>query len=856
MATVYQEAVRHQDWCPIQSQDCWTELPDANWNPLQRRLLDSLPGERMQPRAFALAGIDIPRRLKPRPTMRVGADVVTNPLAFLMTPPSSAPSKARIGLFHAGGREAEIEEVFRRILATGAPLDQVEIACASDAHIALVWEKALRHNWPVTLGTGIPATFTRPGRALIGLCDWIETDFAAGHFRRLLQSGDISVEEQEGFTAGQAARALARAEAGWGRATYVLAFTRLVKSYEARAAEADASDDDRAYATERAEQAKNVRAWLASLVDSIPAPAKDGTVGLQAVVNAVLAFLEHRTARNNALDHRAGAALAEYIGELRALGDFSCGLPEALRFVRERVQSLTVAPERPRPGHLYACSLSQSGYAGRPHLFIVGLEEGRVFAGSTEDPVLLDEERARVSEDLKRSTDRIDEAVYGVLSRLAVSGAHATFSYSCRDTREFRETFASWLMLQAYRLQQGNEALSYQEMKIALGEPKSAVPADRDAGLSASAWWLRSIAGTGEDGASVVDAAFPNVARGRLAEGQRDGATFTEFDGYVPEAGPALDPCAPGNVYSVTELEKAAECPFRFFLKRGLGLRPVDERERDRDVWIDPLTRGSELHDVYAAFLRKVRDEKRRPTLKDADWLLKYAQDRLAQLDEEMPAPTPEILERETKDFLDDVQLFLEAEVEDGATTAVGLEVSFGRPLDGDKEPLARSEPVAISLGNGMTLKIAGRIDRINEVGAATFEVLDYKTGGYWRDSWKGVFAEGRRLQHALYGLAALELLKTRHKKPKVRGGVYYFSSHKGRGERVRIEAPALASVGAVLADLREVMTSGHFTRTKDQDDCTYCDFVAACSDRANAQAEIKLADAKGDAFRRLAEHA
>jgi hypothetical protein len=46
--------------------------------------------------------------------------------------------------------------------------------------------------------------------------------------------------------------------------------------------------------------------------------------------------------------------------------------------------------------------------------------------------VLLDEERTRVSEDLKRSTDRIDEAVYGVLSRLAVSGApHATFSCSC-----------------------------------------------------------------------------------------------------------------------------------------------------------------------------------------------------------------------------------------------------------------------------------------------------------------------------------------------------------------------------------------------------------------------------------------
>ena len=50
-------------------------------------------------------------------------------------------------------------------------------------------------------------------------------------------------------------------------------------------------------------------------------------------------------------------------------------LSHALRFVRERVQSLTVAPERPRPGHLYACTLSQAAYAGRPHTFIVGLED-------------------------------------------------------------------------------------------------------------------------------------------------------------------------------------------------------------------------------------------------------------------------------------------------------------------------------------------------------------------------------------------------------------------------------------------------------------------------------------------------
>jgi ATP-dependent helicase/nuclease subunit B len=857
MAAVYQEAMRHTEWCPIQPQDCWTELPDANWSPLQRALLDSLPGERIAPRSFELPGVSLPRRLTSLRTERLQPSPGANALAFLMTPgvvAASAPLPV-IQLFHAGGREAEIEEVFRRILGSGVALDRVEIACASDAHLALVWEKALRHGWPVTIGAGIPAAFTRPGRALLGLCDWIETDFSAGHLRRLLQSGDMSVHEHEGFTAGQVARVLARAEAGWGRATYGLALERLRKSYEARAADAAESEADRTAAQERAVQAARVRSWITGLVASVPAPGPDGTVSLQAVVAGALDFLQRNTARGSALDHRAAAALQEHIGDLRALGAFSCALPQALRFIRERVQSLAVAPDRARPGHLHATHLSRAGYAGRSLLFIVGLEEGRVFSSSTEDAALLDAERQAISPDLRLSSDRVDEAVYAVLSRLAVSGAALTFSYSCRDTREFRETYASWLMLQAYRLQRGDDTLSYPEMKAALGEPRSAVPADRDAALSSSGWWLRGVVGTGDEGTAALASAFPEAARGRAAEERRATPDFTEFDGSVPAAGEVLDPCAPGNIYSVTELERVAECPFRFLLKRGLGIRPVDERERDRDVWLDPLTRGSELHDIYAALLRRTRDEHRRPREEDRAWLLSLARWRLARLHEEMPAATFEILERETRDFLADVELFLDAEVENGRSRAVGLEVSFGRVLNGDEDPLARPEPVGVALGRGLTLRIAGRIDRIDEVAPATFEVIDYKTGGYWPDKWKGVFAGGSRLQHALYGLAAVELLRARCDEPRVTAGVYYFSSHKGRRERVTISAPSPASISAVLGDLRAVIVSGQFTRTSDEDNCRYCDYAAACGDETNRQARDKATDARLQAFARLAAH-
>ena len=322
---------------------------------------------------------------------------------------------------------------------------------------------------------------------------------------------------------------------------------------------------------------------------------------------------------------------------------------------------------------------------------------------------------------------------------------------------------------------------------------------------------------------------------------------------------PKRDRCSilvhPKPSYSVTELEKAAECPFRFFLKRGLGVRPVDERERDKDIWLDPLTRGSELHELYAALLRRARDENRRANKEDGAWLIALAQDRLRKLNEEMPAATVEILERESKDFLADVELFLEAESDDSTSTPIGFEVSFGRPLDDDNEPLARPEAVEIDLGNGITFRIAGRIDRIDKVGPASFEVLDYKTGGFWRDNWQGSFSGGRRLQHALYGLAAVELLKARYKNPKVTAGVYYFSSHKGRQERVTIPAPAKAAIAAVLGDLRDLIIKGQFIRTPDEGNCRFCDYVAACGGEANRQAGEKLPDSKLEAYRRLAAH-
>ncbi len=318
--------------------------------------------------------------------------------------------------------------------------------CASPGYDTLIWEKALRLEWPATLGTGLPIECTRPGRALLGFCEWIESDFVASNLRRLLESGDIRFHDIDDLTPGQAARLLVKSEAGWGRGSYGLALGKLKRSYERAAANPDLTVEIREATALKATRTARLLDWINSVLVSVPQAGKDGNVMLSDAVSAALGFLDSAAATASAVDNLAASSLREAVGELRSLGTFSCSLPTAfdssanapvrlrslgtfscslptaLRFIRERAEGQTIGADRARPGHLHVSSLRQFGYAARPVAFVVGLEEGRVFPSAVEDPVLLDAERAGISDTLQQSTDRIDEAVWSVLSRLAAFG--------------------------------------------------------------------------------------------------------------------------------------------------------------------------------------------------------------------------------------------------------------------------------------------------------------------------------------------------------------------------------------------------------------------------------------------------
>lgn len=871
-AEIYRTALAHIAECRVRPEDLVIDLLDTVWPPLVRRFLDALPGEHRARRVAALPGLPLPRRLAASPREE---QPTASPLARLMAPPDQqqhAP-KADLAFFRAGGPEAEIEEVFRRILhAAGGKrrLDEVEVACASSAYAPLLWQKAERYGWPVTLDAGLPGTVTRPVRALLAWCDWIESGFTASRLRRMLASGDVRVDITDGPGSGQAARLLRRAAPTWGRGTYAIALDALAVTERDKARDPERDDAERERHAAQAASAERLRDWIGGLLAPIP-DTTTGSVPVQALVAAALDFAERAAATANGLDGHAAKAVIAPIKELRLLGDIACTTTTALNMIRAALDAVRVAAGRPRPGHLHVSTLARAGLAGRPLTFVVGLQEGEVFPAPFEDPVLLDAERERTHGALALSSDRTAELVHGVASRMAGlphAAADRTpavcFSYSCEDLRDSRQTFAASLMLQAFRLTRPGENVTFTDLKAAAGEPVSQVPAGPETALGDAGWWLANLKHAPKAGLRRVHEAFPDRKRGMEADAARASDLLTEFDGLAPSAGAALDPRQSGRPISPTSLEKLAGCPFQYFLKSGLGLEPIDEDEQDLDAWLDALTRGSLLHDLFAQMMRHLRAEKEQPDpARHLPWLKARADAALATLRAGMPPPSEEVFNRERDNVYRDLDVFLIAEQKTAAdgVTPVGFEVGFAAYGEVGDEPLSQAGPVELRLP-GARFRLNGRIDRIDRLRDGAYQVVDYKTGSFYRPAYQGVFQHGRLLQHALYAVAGESLLRAKlDNASKVTSGRYSFPSARGAGQSRLIDRPPDRHVGRVVATVLDIAAAGAFmarTDAKDKKACEYCDFSDMCGGLpVVAQAAAKLDNMSNKAlqpWRRLQE--
>ncbi len=807
----------------------------------QRRLILPAEGVRglSRPRGFYFQ----PER---RPEKKPGGDPAAESLLSWLFDPENAPSSSgrepdpaagNLEIFQAYGAACEVKEVFRRLKKEGIPLDKAAL-CYTNGEVYLPLIFTLSSAWriPATFADGVPVRFTRPGKLFFGLLDWTEENFAVPALYRLFTEGSLQVSSGAAL-----ARLLRRAGIGWGRERYLPALEALQRGLQTEADEAEAEEREglSAHLLKQRKQALELKQLVTFFLEGIPTTDEDECVDFARLCGGLAGILQDCAAKANSWDRAAGEALRDGLAEASRSLRGELPLRAAVKRLKARLEGLRIGASGPEPGCLHAASLRQGEWSFRPHTFLLGLDDGHFPGRGLQDPVLLDGEREALSSNLPAMSALPEQNVYRLARFLASRRDRVTLSFPSFNPAEGRASFPAAALLQAYRLESGNPGADYSAFAASLERPAAYFPSDPRHALSPEEWWGSLVLQKGMAGdlQSVRDC-YPGIHAGLLAEEARSGEYFTRFDGRVCVDPHRTDPRLSGRPLSATGIETLAACPFSYFLRYVLRIEPPEEHLPEPGSWLDPLARGLLLHRIYAEYLRNICSRAAGPgpaslPSHDRELLTAVAEELLAETRAAIPPPSPVVYEYERAELLQGLEVFLRAE-EDlwlEGSIPLYLEVPFGLGAEGRAGAgQGLAEPVELALPGGGSLRLRGRIDRIDRTPRrGHYRVWDFKTGGTYGFDERAYIRQGRQIQHALYGVAAEEILRQEDPAARVEEAGYLFPTEKGEGERFLKRQDRRREALEALQKMLDLLSAGAFCPTEDADRCRYCDYQPVC---------------------------
>ena len=733
-----------------------------------------------------------------------------------------------IELFSAIGYRNEVREVLGRISAEKGPVDDVEVIYTDpESYSEIIYSLCEKLKIPATFADGQSIFMTAAGRTFMGFLLWVKEDFSEIHLRHILESsglGDVPGSTTLAFL-------LRTAGIGWGRDRYATVLNGQILKSQQEAAdlrkEGEIIDAERKDA--KAGNLAALKAVCEDLIKLVPPKEKDGRIDFTKFCEGCFTFLDKHMKKTDDNDAAFAGMASDRLKMLSALIKGPMVFDEAVEKISNAICGIRVGASGPKPGHLHVSQYRKGGRSGRNRTFIVGLDEGKFPAKSAQDPVLLDEERAKISKGLELSTDRMSKNIYDMASLIAGLRGKVTFSYSAYDIKDDRKAFPAAILLQVFRIRQGDPGADYDAMLSAIGEPAGF---DQSyAGktiLDETDWWLARLIEDGvlKDALGAVQETHEGIEPGLHARTMRAGIALTAYDGKITPHGSDLDPREnTDRVMSCSRLESAAKCPFAYFVENVLRVRKPDEVEKDEGAWLDAAERGKLLHEVFQIFINKRTGSKATVSaLDEAKDIEKILNETIVKYKTLVPPPGEIVFQNECVQLKRDVGVFLHINRELG-TEPVGAEMAFGFKKD---------DAVKIPLGNGKHISLRGSIDRVDKAGTSEYRVWDYKTGGTYSYKDKGFIAGGTQIQHALYAIAAEEILKQsgQDKNAKVISAGYLFPTEKGtkdgQGGIFSRSTNNKDLWQSPLNKLLDLIATGTFV-VNNKDVCIFCDYKDIC---------------------------
>lgn len=242
------------------------------------------------------------------------------------------------------------------------------------------------------------------------------------------------------------------------------------------------------------------------------------------------------------------------------------------------------------------------------------------------------------------------------------------------------------------------------------------------------------------------------------------------------------------------------------------------------------------LHELLCDFLSELAEQGRCLQPDDEKRLGIILEEKLEEYRTKVPSPNETVYERERNEFQSILRLFMSVELkrEENCQPAY-LEASIGLRIGPDADDIETEEPVALQLAPDKTIRVRGKVDRIDRVGdsdSLRFEIRDYKTGSTWKYDKEDPLWQGRVLQPYIY----LQMVNKRLReevsaRARATRFHYLFLSDKEKGAEITGDVRGrYAGAGSIVQKLCRLMADGCFLATTTPgDDCTSCDYSPIC---------------------------
>jgi ATP-dependent helicase/nuclease subunit B len=548
------------------------------------------------------------------------------------------------------------------------------------------------------------------------------------------------------------------------------------------------------------------------------------------------------------------AALAE-LEPMAPVGPL--GLDEVRTVLSERLGRLEARPSRRRYGAVFIAPPAYARGMEFDLVIIPGLAERMFPKKLTEDPILSDAIRRRVSADLKTQSTRSDAERLALRVAAGAASRAAMFSYPRVDLDQGRPRVPSFYTLELMRAAEGRlpgfaelARRAACEQATRLGWP---APENENVAIDTAEFDLAVLNKlVGKDPEETIGAAHyllnedsnPHLPRALRARARRWRPKWTSADGLVdpgPGAKAALErhqisKTANGRSYSPTALENFSKCPYKFVLQAIFRLEPREEPEALEAI--DPLTRGSLTHEIQFEILSRLRDLRMLPVtptnLATAQGELEHLVDDVAERWRDDLAPA---IERVWKDGIDAIRADLRewlrrASQDPQKYRPERFELAFGLKDRDHADPASSKDAVEIAGG----LKLRGSIDLIERSGDGVLRVTDHKTGKV-RAQKNFIIAGGKTLQPVLYALVAERLLA----EPVRSGRLYYCTATGNYEERiVEIDETARAAALDFIATVDDALKAGFLPAVPEPRECRWCNFRRVCGPYEEQRMRIK----------------